>query len=92
MRAFRERAGVRDFRFHDIRRTVATRLAEAGVAVSVIEAVLGHRPPRLVRTYQKHGYVPEMRGALNAWHARLSEMIVQAHDRNGRATREPSVS
>jgi integrase len=75
MRTFRERAGVPDFRFHDIRRTVATRLAEAGVSVSVIEAVLGHRPPRLVRTYQKHGYVPEMSAALNAWDARLTEVV-----------------
>lgn len=78
MRTFRESAGVPDFRFHDIRRTVATRLAEAGVSVSVIEAVLGHRPPRLVRTYQKHGYVPEMSAALNAWDARLTEIVSKA--------------
>ncbi len=43
MTAIREKSGVSDFRLHDLRRTVATRLAEAGTAVYVVEAVLGHR-------------------------------------------------
>jgi hypothetical protein len=43
--------------------------------VYVIEAVLGHRPSKLVRTYQKHGYVPEARAALEAWGARLARML-----------------
>lgn len=64
-----------DFRLHDLRRTVATRLAGSGVPVYLIEAVLGHRPPRLVRTYQRHTYVPEQRSALEAWSAKLAGVL-----------------
>lgn len=87
MKEFRTAAGIADFRFHDIRRTVATRLAEAGVAVSVIEAVLGHRPPRLVRIYQKHSYVPEMRAAMDAWDARIGRILVAGTSSSGRKRR-----
>jgi integrase len=55
-----------DFRLHDVRRTVATRLAEMGTHVPIIEAILGHRPPRLVRTYQVHAPVGEMRSSAGA--------------------------
>ena len=41
----------------------------------MIEAVRGHRPPRLVRTYQKHGYVPEARAALETWGVRLARIL-----------------
>ena len=65
----------RDFRLHDVRRTVATRLAEMGTHVPIIEAILGHRPPRLVRTYQVHAPVGEMRAALERWSAELDRII-----------------
>lgn len=65
----------RDFRLHDVRRTVATRLAEMGTHVPIIEAILGHRPPRLVRTYQVHAPVREMRAALERWSAELDRII-----------------
>ena len=55
---------ARDFRPHDVRRTVATQLAEMGTHVPIIEAILGTQPPRLVRTYQVHAPVGEMRAAL----------------------------
>jgi len=55
------------FRLHDLRRTVATRLAEAGTRPDVVEAVLGHRVPALIRTYQVYRPLPEMRAALEAW-------------------------
>lgn len=65
----------RDFRLHDVRRTVATRLAEMATHVPIIEAILGHRPPRLVRTYQVHAPVGEMRAALERWSAELDRII-----------------
>ena len=69
-----ERAGVA-FRLHDVRRTVRTRLAEMDVPENVAEAVLGHALPRLVRTYNRHEPVPEMRSALEAWSARLDAIL-----------------
>jgi hypothetical protein len=66
----------RDFRLHDVSRTVATRLAEMGTHVPIIEAILGHRPPRLVRTYQVHAPVGEMRAALERWSVELNRIII----------------
>lgn len=74
MRRIVQRSGVA-LRLHDVRRTVRTRLAEMGVSENVAEAVLGHTPPRLVRTYNRHEPVPEMRAALEAWSARLDAIV-----------------
>ncbi len=38
----RTAAGIADFRFHDLRHTAATRLADAGVNIVVIADILGH--------------------------------------------------
>lgn len=37
-----KKAKVENFRFHDLRHTVGTRLAEKGVPVAVIKEVLAH--------------------------------------------------
>jgi integrase len=74
MRRIAERSCV-TFRLHDVRRTVRTRLAEMGVPENVAEAVLGHALPRLIRTYNRHEPVSEMRAALEAWSARLDAMV-----------------
>jgi integrase len=68
------RSGV-TYRLHDVRRTVRTRLAEIGVPENVAEAVLGHAMPRLVRTYNRHEPIPEMRAALEAWSSRLEAIV-----------------
>jgi integrase-like protein len=69
-----QRSGV-TFRLHDVRRTVRTRLAEMGVPENVAEAVLGHTLPRLIRTYNRHAPILEMRSALEAWSARLEAIV-----------------
>lgn len=71
----RERFKVSDFGLHDLRRTVATRLAESGVAPHVIEAILGHRPPKLVRTYSVYTPLREMKLALDAWGEQLAVIL-----------------
>lgn len=60
------------WRVHDLRRTAATRMREADVSIEVIEAVLNHAPPRLVRTYQRPNLLPAMRAAL----VKLEESIL----------------
>ncbi len=54
---------------HDLRRTVATRLAEQlGVAgEQTIKRVLGHSDGSVTAIYNRYGYVKEMRAALEAW-------------------------
>lgn len=70
-------SGVADFRLHDIRRTLASRLAAKGTAPHVVDAVLGHRPPRLVRTYQVYTHEKEMRAALESWSRTLDRILSQ---------------
>ena len=60
----KEEAGIKDFRFHDLRHTVATRLVEKGIDLLVVMDILGHTniettmryahpiPKRKVKQYQ----------------------------------------
>ncbi len=41
-RTVKEKAGIVDFRFHDLRHTVGTRLAQMNVSIPVIQQVLDH--------------------------------------------------
>jgi integrase len=68
------RSGV-SFRFHDIRRTVATGLASLGTPDYVVDAVLGHTPQKLKRTYNRYQPVREMRVRLAAWSSELERII-----------------
>lgn len=60
---------------HDLRRTAATMMREAGVPVHDVEAVLNHAPPRLVRVYQRHDPLTEKAAALAALADRLDEVL-----------------
>jgi integrase len=62
------------FTAHDLRRTAASLMRELGVAPHIVDDVLGHIPPKLVRTYQVHDPVPARLEALEA----LAGAIVSA--------------
>jgi integrase len=49
-----ERAKIEDFRFHDLRHTFATRLAQAGVDIYKIAKLLGHKDIRMTQRYAHH--------------------------------------
>jgi integrase len=74
LRRIRQRTSV-SFQLRDIRRTVRTRLREMGILQDVSEAILSHASPRLVRTYDRYQPIPEMRAALEAWGARLQDIL-----------------
>jgi hypothetical protein len=57
--------------FHDIRRTVRTRLSMLGVSTEIAERVIGHLPGGVRRVYDRHEYREEKRAALQAWAERL---------------------
>ena len=67
----------KNWRIHDIRRTVRTRLAALGVSRDVAEALIGHVGFRneMERTYNLHEYWPEKRKALAMWEANLRAII-----------------
>jgi integrase len=67
------------WRLHDLRRTVATRMAEdCGVLPHVVEAVLnhisGHRGG-VAGIYNRSTYAAEKRAALNLWAERLKAIV-----------------
>jgi integrase len=65
------------FRAHDLRRTAATRMAEAGVARDHIAKVLNHveTGPSATRVYDRYDYDAEKRAALERWSQRLAAIV-----------------
>ena len=49
-----KKAGIKDFRWHDLRHTFATRLAQAGVDLYKISKLLGHRDIKMTQRYSHH--------------------------------------
>lgn len=56
-------AGIKDFRFHDLRHSAGTRLADAGVPMIVIADILGHSDLRTTKRYT-HATDPARREAM----------------------------
>jgi integrase len=78
------RIGIAAWTLHDLRRTVATRMADLGVLPHVIEAVLNHTGHRhgVAGVYNRASYEREMRSALAVWADHIDSLI---------AGREPKV-
>ena len=71
-------SGVKDWRLHDLRRTMATGLQRLGVRLEVTEAVLNHvagSRAGIVGVYQRHNWADEKRAALNAWGAHVAALV-----------------
>ncbi len=64
-RALRDEAGLHGLRFHDLRHTVITELAEMGVADHVLESISGHLSRRMLEHYS-HIRIDAKRQALDA--------------------------
>jgi integrase len=63
---------------HDLRRTAATNLQKLGIRLEVTEAVLGHvsgSRAGVVGIYQRYGFEPEKRAALEAWADYVEKII-----------------
>jgi len=72
-----------EFRGHDLRRTAATKMAEAGVPRHHISAVLNHVEDgaRVTRVDDRYSYDAEKRIALETWARRLQAIIDQQQPR-----------
>jgi len=64
-RALRDTAGLQGLRFHDLRHTIITELAEMGVADHVLESISGHLSRRMLEHYS-HIRIDAKRQALDA--------------------------
>lgn len=70
--------GSSDWVLHDLRRTVATKLAEMGIAPHVIERILAHHSgviSGVTAIYNRASYMTEMRDALRRWEAQLQALL-----------------
>ncbi len=71
-------SGVKGWRLHDLRRTLATNLQKLGVRLEVTEAVLNHvsgSRAGIVGIYQRHDWADEKRAALAAWGERVAAIV-----------------
>ncbi len=49
-----KKAGIENFKFHDLRHTFATRLAQKGIDIYKIAKLLGHEDIRMTQRYSHH--------------------------------------
>lgn len=60
--------GIDDWTPHDLRRTCATKLAEAGTPPHIVQRVLNHAQTGITgRVYDQHSYAGEIANALEQW-------------------------
>jgi integrase len=65
-----------NWRIHDLRRTVATRMVGLGIMEEVVGKVLNHaRQGVTARHYNHHAYINEKRHALDLWAAELMRIV-----------------
>jgi integrase len=76
-RSLREAAGLSGLRFHDLRHTIITELAEMGVPDHVMESISGHLSRRMLEHYS-HVRLDAKRKALDeldVWRERLADRV-----------------
>jgi hypothetical protein len=75
-------SGIRDWTWHDLRRTAATGMAKSNVPPHVCERILNHSGSGMMsaiaRVYNVHSYQAEMASALNAWAREVERIIGRA--------------
>jgi integrase len=69
--------GFPHFVLHDLRRSVATGMAELGIAPHIVEAILNHvgHKAGVAGIYNRAKYEPEKRAALELWASHLAEVV-----------------
>ncbi len=70
----RERSGV-NFVPHDLRRTGASLMTGMGISRLTVGKLLNHAELGVTAVYDRHSYDAEKRQALDAWGARLEEIV-----------------
>lgn len=59
-----EKACIKDFHFHDLRHTFATRLVQAGVDFYRVKELLGHKTINMTMRYAHH-YPESLRSSID---------------------------
>ena len=78
-KSVKDNTPVKDFRVHDIRRTVATYLAKIGTDRTTIGKILNHKgmagDNSITAIYDRYSYEEEKRKALQNWEVLLLKQI-----------------
>ena len=82
-RAAIRRAGIRYYRFHDLRHTFNTRLMEAGVMQEVRKALMGHSSGEDVNSIYTHVELPAKREAIRKLEAWVRKQEIPNADQKG---------
>jgi integrase len=70
---------------HDLRRTMATRMADLGVQPHIIEAILNHvsgHKSGVAGIYNRSTYAAEKRAALERWGSHIQTLLAKAEGAN----------
>ena len=69
--------GVKDWTYHDVRRTVTTRMAEMAIPDHVVDRILNHSVTRSTRAkhYDRYSYLREKTEAMEAWAQELGRIV-----------------
>jgi integrase len=76
--ALDKRSGVTGWTVHDIRRSVATRMADLGIAPHIIETILNHQSGHragVAGIYNRSSYEREVRAALAMWSDHIRALV-----------------
>lgn len=77
------RLGVEKWTPHDLRRTVTTGLFDLGVSEYIVKRTLNHATTGVTDThYNKSGFIPQRREALEKWADRVRELIGEQRETN----------
>lgn len=71
---------IAPWRFHDLRRTLATGMQRLGVRFEVTEAILNHvsgSKSGVAGVYQRHDWGPEKKAALQSWSDHVAGLLVK---------------
>ncbi|WP_338727859.1 site-specific integrase [Shewanella baltica] len=71
VREIKPRLEIPDWRIHDFRRTLSTRMSEAGVLPHVTEKMLGHLLGGVMAVYNKHDWLDDQAVAYEQWTNKL---------------------
>jgi integrase len=66
---------IPNWRFHDLRRTMATNMRSIGVDRLVVSKLLNHAEAGITRIYDRYSSDPEKAAAMERWSNRLIEII-----------------
>jgi integrase len=65
---------------HDLRRTAASHMTSMGISRLVVSKILNHVEKGVTAVYDRYSYDREKREALDAWDARLEQIVAERHD------------